>query len=195
MPVFVDHDQRRGQIIKASMDVLAELGFAKFTLREVGKRLGGSVTLVTHYFPTRETLLDALLENVLADAREMQDELRRLDDAHQRLRATIEYFLPLTEENLRIETARVAIASGRNVEPRVRDHLDRLDPAMRELIRLAIADFMAPDQLESMVDFIRLWTAGVVLTAVEHPDVWTKERQMHALDYVFRLMDISTFVG
>ncbi|MEU2232215.1 TetR/AcrR family transcriptional regulator [Streptomyces vietnamensis] len=190
MPIFVDHDQRREQIVTAATRVLGELGFAKFTLRAVGKRLGGSVTLVTHYFPSRDALLDALLERTLSEARSKQDELMRIADPHERLRATIEYFLPLDEETMLIERARVALASHRDVEPAVAEHMEQIDPGMRALVRVAIAEFIPSDQLESTVDLIRLWTAGVVLTFIEHPETWTPERQLVALENFMKLMDL-----
>ncbi|MFC9490171.1 TetR/AcrR family transcriptional regulator [Streptomyces hydrogenans] len=190
MPIFVDHDERREQIVTAATQVLGELGFAKFTLRAVGKRLGGSVTLVTHYYPSRDALLDALLERTLSEARSKQDELMAISDPHERLRSTIEYFLPLDEETTLIERARVALASHREVEPSVADHMEQIDPGMRQLVRVALADFIPADRLEKTVDLIRLWTAGVVLTAIEHPKDWTRERQLGALEEFMKLMDL-----
>jgi len=190
VPVFVDHEERREQIVTAATQVLGEVGFAKFTLRAVGKRLGGSVTLVTHYFPSREALLDAMLDRTLAEAKATQEELASIPDARQRLRATIEYFMPLDEEGMMIERGRVALASHRNVESIVAEHMERIDPGMRELIRVAIADFIAPDQLAATVDLIRLWTAGIVLTSVEHPQTWTNERQLQALEFLMRLIKL-----
>ncbi|NYV72775.1 TetR/AcrR family transcriptional regulator [Streptomyces sp. UH6] len=195
MPIFVDHEERREQIVTAATQVLGELGFAKFTLRAVGKRMGGSVTLVTHYFSNRDALLDALLERTLSDARNQQDELMSITDPHERLRATIEYFLPLNEENMRIERARVALASQRGVEPSVAEHMDQIDPGMRALVRVALAEFIPADQLEETVDLIRLWTAGVVLSAIEHPETWTQERQLVALEQFMRRMNLPTLTA
>ncbi|MFF3501214.1 TetR/AcrR family transcriptional regulator [Streptomyces sp. NPDC003247] len=192
MPIFVDHEERREQIITAATRVLSELGFAKFTLRAVGTRLGGSVTLVTHYFPSRDALLDAMLERTLSEARSKQDELMAISDPHERLRATIEYFLPLDEETMTIERARVALASHREVEPSVADHMEQIDPGMRALVRVALAEFIPSDELEETVDLIRLWTAGVVLTAIEHPDAWTRDRQLAAMERFMKLMNLPS---
>ncbi|MEU6103339.1 TetR/AcrR family transcriptional regulator [Streptomyces flaveolus] len=190
MPIFVDHEERREQIVTAATQVLGELGFAKFTLRAVGQRMGGSVTLVTHYFPSRDALLDALLERTLSDARNQQDELMAIPDPHERLRATIEYFLPINDEYMLIERARVALASQRQVEPSVAEHMDQIDPGMRTLVRVALAEFIPADELEETVDLIRLWTAGVVLTAIEHPDTWTRERQLEAMERFMKRMNL-----
>lgn len=176
----------------AAAQVLGESGFAKFSLRAVGQRLGGSVTLVTHYFPSRESLLDSLLERTLADARSKQQELAAIADPHDRLEAVIQYFLPVDEESTTLERARVAMASQRNVEPIVARNLDLIDPGMRELIRTAISDFIPADRVDATVDLIRLWTAGVVLTAIEHPETWTARRQTEALGQFLKLIDLPT---
>jgi hypothetical protein len=33
-----------------------------------------------------------------------------------------------------------------------------------------------------MVDVFRAWTSGVALSAVEHPELWTPDRQLAVLD-------------
>jgi AcrR family transcriptional regulator len=190
VPVFVDHAERRARIVAAAVEVLGQLGITRFTLREVGKRLGGSVTLVTHYYPSREELLDALLERTLSEARAMQEELTAIPDPQERLRATIEYFMPLDAEMMLVERARVALASHRNVEPAIAQHMDQIDPGMRELLRIALEDFIHPQRLGATIDLIRVWTAGVVLTAVERPETWTPERQRLALGQLLQLIDL-----
>ena len=53
---------------------------------------------------------------------------------------------------------------------------------MRGMTRQARAEFVDPADLEGMVDLLRAWTSGVVLSAEEHPEIWTPERQLQALD-------------
>lgn len=190
MPIQVDHDERRRQIIGAATQVLGELGFARFTLRAVGNRLGGSVTMVTHYFRTRTELLDGLLASTLEDARKQQQELAGIVDPHDRLEAVIRYFLPIGEENLAIERARVALSSHRNAEPLIEDHLNQIEPGMREVVRSGLRDLIPDDHLEDTVDLIRLWTGGVVLATIEHPEIWTPERQERALDQFMKLIEL-----
>ncbi|MGX5653341.1 TetR/AcrR family transcriptional regulator [Geodermatophilus nigrescens] len=190
MPVFVDHEQRREQIITAAFQVLGQHGHGKFTLRAVGERLGGSVTLVTHYFPSRDALLDGILQRTLADAQAKQEQLLAIPDPASRLNEVLRYFLLLDEEDVVIERARVGLSANRDIEPTVALHLEQIDHGMRELVRAAIADFVPADRLDATVDVIRLWTAGVVLTAIEHPDVWTAERQLEALDHFIGLLDL-----
>ncbi|SED26979.1 DNA-binding transcriptional regulator, AcrR family [Amycolatopsis tolypomycina] len=190
MPIFVDHDEWREKIVDAAIRVLGDLGFAKFTLRAVSNRLGGSVTMVTHYFPSRDALLDTMLQQTLEDARTVQDELIAIEDPHERLEAIVRYFMPDNDEGMAIERARVALVSHRNVEPAIERHLALLEPGMRNLIATAIGDFISPGEIEPTVDLIRLWTSGMVLSAIEHPELWTPERQNAALSHFMKLIDL-----
>jgi AcrR family transcriptional regulator len=190
VPIYVDHDERREKIVNAAVRVLGDAGFANFTLRAVSDRLGGSVTMVTHYFPSRDALLTRMLEQTLEDARTVQEELIAIEDPHDRLEAVIRYFLPLDEEGMAIERARVALVSHRNVEPAIQQHLALVEPGMRNLIRTAIRDFISPYKMEATVDMIRLWTSGVVLSAIEHPELWTPERQTEALQHFMNLIEL-----
>ncbi|MEV5827972.1 TetR/AcrR family transcriptional regulator [Spirillospora sp. NPDC052242] len=190
MPIYVDHDERREKIVDAAVRVLGDGGFANFSLRAVSDRLGGSVTMVTHYFSSREALLTKMLEQTLEDARAAQEELAAIEDPHDRLEAVVRYFLPIDEEAMAIERARVALVSHRNVEPAIQQHLTLVEPGMRNLIRTAIQDFISPYQMEATIDLIRLWTSGVVLSAIEHPEMWTPERQTEALQHFMNLIEL-----
>ncbi|MEU1166456.1 TetR family transcriptional regulator, partial [Streptomyces sp. NPDC005921] len=66
MPRYVDPEERVRDIVVASLEALSEGGLPELTLRKIAQRMGGSSTLITHYFANREALLDAVLEFVLA---------------------------------------------------------------------------------------------------------------------------------
>ena len=182
MPRFVDPEQRKNDILDATVEAIAEGGFPHLTVRSLAKRLGGSSTLVTHYFANREELLSALADRVLKDAAEKSAELLEISDPDDRLRAVLEWFLPNTPESLKIERVRIVLVAHKATEPVVADMSARMEPGMRGLMRQALAEFVDPEDLEGMVDLLRAWTSGVVLSAVEHPEIWTPERQMQALD-------------
>ncbi|MGV9384939.1 TetR/AcrR family transcriptional regulator [Nonomuraea sp. NPDC003707] len=190
MPIYVDHDERRKQIMDAAERVLGDEGLDRFTLRKVGQRLGGSVTLVTHYFPSRGALLKAMLERTLDDAHAMRDELTSIEDQHDRLEAVLQYFLPIDEQALAQERARVALVSHRNVEPAVEEFFARIEPSMRDVIRKGIEGFVDPDELDAMVDLVRVWASGMVLSVIEHPEMWTPERQLQALRHFLRVLEL-----
>jgi len=182
MPRYVNPEERKAAIISAMVDALAEGGFPTFTLRSLAKRMGGSSTLITHYFPNRDALIGALLESVLVDADNKREELLQIDDPHERLHAVLEFFLPADAESLALERVRVALVAHRDAEPALRDFFDKLEPGMRGLMRAALEEIVEPKELDGMVDVLRAWTSGIALSAVEHPEIWTAERQTAALD-------------
>jgi AcrR family transcriptional regulator len=54
-------DDRREQMLRAAIDVIAERGFPDTRISDVGKRVGASSALVIYYFGTKDRLLtDAL---------------------------------------------------------------------------------------------------------------------------------------
>jgi AcrR family transcriptional regulator len=164
------------------IEALAEGGFPTFTLRSLAKRMGGSSTLITHYFPNRDALIGALLESVLSEADKKRGELLQIGEPHERLHAVLEYFLPDDPETLALERVRVALVAHRDAEPALRKFFDKLEPGMRGVMRAALEEFVDAEELNGMVDVLRAWTSGIALSAVEHPEIWTPERQRAALE-------------
>jgi AcrR family transcriptional regulator len=50
-------EQRRGQMLRAAMDVIVERGYADTRIADVAERTGTSPALVIYYFKTRDQLL------------------------------------------------------------------------------------------------------------------------------------------
>jgi AcrR family transcriptional regulator len=50
-------DQRREQMLRAALDVIAERGFAETRIADVAERAGSSPALVIYYFKTKDQLL------------------------------------------------------------------------------------------------------------------------------------------
>lgn len=57
--------KRRDQIIDAAIDFLSENDLGSFTFDSVGKRVGMSRSLVAHYFPVKEDILQCVVEKVM----------------------------------------------------------------------------------------------------------------------------------
>ena len=61
LPRGESEDARRRQLIEATIDTLAEVGFAATTLALIGQRAGVSPGLIAHYFDDKDGLLEATL--------------------------------------------------------------------------------------------------------------------------------------
>lgn len=181
MPRYVDPEERVRDIVVASMQALSEGGLPELTLRKIARRMGGSITLITHYFANREALLNAVLEYARADADAFLGELEEITDPRERLRVVLEWFLPDTDEALMQERARVALLTHQGAEPVIRQHLQGMEPAMRAVLVRGVEELVPADELDGTVDMVRVWVSGMALSVVEHPEIWTPERQVAAL--------------
>ena len=65
---YANTPQRRHEIIAAATDVFATHGYSGGSLRQVAKDIGVSVTSISHHFPSKESLLEAVLEQSDLDA-------------------------------------------------------------------------------------------------------------------------------
>ena len=56
----------RERIVQASLDLIADEGLAAFSTRKLGERLGVEAMSIYHHFPSKQHLLDALVEHAIA---------------------------------------------------------------------------------------------------------------------------------
>jgi AcrR family transcriptional regulator len=98
MPKIVDHDQRREEIARAVLRVVAREGVGGVTVRDVAREAGWSTGVLSHYFENkRELLIGGLREAArvigLRMARIMRDRTG-LD----RLRGVVEEGMPIDDQ-------------------------------------------------------------------------------------------------
>lgn len=58
---------RSSAIISCSRELFEEQGISKTSMKEVAERVGVSRGLIYHYFPDKETLVDAILDDYISD--------------------------------------------------------------------------------------------------------------------------------
>lgn len=193
MPVQVDHEQRRQQIIDAAILEIGESGIERFALKNVGRRLGGSVTMVTHYFTSRSELFAALLEQMVRDSDEACTQLEQISDPRRRLSEIVDFFVPATTDAIALERARIAVSSHAMSNPETHSFFQRLDPTMRAVIRTGIRDLVPASELETAVDLVRIWTSGLVLLMIERTDYWDEARRDRVLAMMSRSLESLGF--
>lgn len=192
MPRQVDHDQRKLEIVAATLDILAERGTRGLSFRAVASRLGGSTTLVTHYFPTQQALID----EVAATAVKMwNQEIRELDaqtdDPFRRLYNLLVWLVPTTNEGLAGERSRINLLSGQILGEENRATFETWDTTIRGFLRSHVQGLVRADDVERVVELLRVTTNGVVLSVVEHPDSWPTDRQLAVIDGVLALLGLT----
>lgn len=184
MPKQVDHEGRRREILLATLDVLSEQGPSGLSFRTVAKRMGGSSTLVTHYFPSRQALIDALVGDIASWPDQIGEIEAGATDARERLRRFLRWLLPDDAQGLKEESARINLIGERDIRLRT-DHLfDAWDDKARELLRGHVEGLVRPDRVDTVVDVLRSTTNGITLSVIEHPTKWPPDRQHAVLDEI-----------
>jgi AcrR family transcriptional regulator len=183
LPRNVDHDERRRDIARAAIRLLAKSGPRGLTLRALADELGGSITLVTHFFPNRRALLDAVTSQAIED---IPTDLASAEDTQlapaERLRAFLVWLLPTTAEALQLERSRVLLSAESDAHFNVQDFFDTWERTTRDLIERYVTPLVPEGERQFYIDLLRVVQNGVVLSSVEHPKYWTPERQIEFID-------------
>jgi len=95
MPAKVDAEERRRRLVLAAAELIADEGINALTNGKIAKRLSGSTTMVTHYFPSkRELVLDTYQTMASRSRARLEQAMRETDDP---LAACLRALLPLDD--------------------------------------------------------------------------------------------------
>src|SRR4051794_41751968 len=98
MPVFVDHEERRRQVVAVASRLIAEAGLDAVTVRDVANAAGCSTAIVSHYFHNKKELLFLTYEASIQRATGRSERALGADPGD--LRAYLAEIMPLDEERL-----------------------------------------------------------------------------------------------
>jgi AcrR family transcriptional regulator len=191
MPRTVDRAERRREIAYAALRLMSTRGPAALTLRGLAEELGGSITLVTHFYRNRAELLEGIADQLIADYDAQLADLERGADDLARLRVLLEWMLPLTQEARNEERARVLLNAERHSDLHVQSFFEAMDRKMRGLLRDRVSALVDPSDVDITVDSLRVMVNGVVLSAVEHPRKWPAKRQRALLDHILGCLGLT----
>jgi len=98
MPVFVDHDERRAQVVAVASRLIAEAGLDAVTVRDVANAADCSTAIVSHYFHNKKELL-FLTYQASIDRATLRCDAALGPDGDD-LKAYLAEIMPLDEERL-----------------------------------------------------------------------------------------------
>lgn len=182
MPRHVDHDQRRRDILRVTGQLLAEQGMGGLSFRTIAGRLGGSTTLVTHYFSTQTELLDGFAQALLDD---WDGELAALEvgaGPEERLAVLLHWLVPTDAAGIQEERARIVLLGERILSGELHGIFAAWDQRIRHLIRDHLTGLVPAPLIDLRVDVLRTMTNGLVLSVLEHPDSWSADRIQAVID-------------
>lgn len=190
MPIYVDHEARRREIVAAAIQAIAEDGPKGLSFRAVAERMGGSTTVVSHYFPSRQ----ALVEGIASSVTWLPDELEELEagvtDPVERLRIVLDWLLPSSPQGLQAERARLSLSGEREAGMPTQHFFDVWDCRVREILSERVTGLVPDDQIKPTVDLLRCLANGITLSTVEHTEDWPPERQRAVMDNLLRSLGI-----
>lgn len=64
MPKIVDHELYRKELLGKCFDLFAQKGYGSITMRQIAQGLGVSTGTLYHYFPSKQTLFEQLVEEI-----------------------------------------------------------------------------------------------------------------------------------
>jgi AcrR family transcriptional regulator len=70
VPKIIDHDQRRGEIVDVTWDLIVRGGIEAATMREIAAAAGFANGALKLYFPSKEAIIEATYERALNMMRE-----------------------------------------------------------------------------------------------------------------------------
>lgn len=101
MPKVVDHDQRRAEIVAATMRVVERVGLEGVTVREIAAEAGYSTGVLAHYFTNKADILVTAHRTAFEQVVQRVDNLRvATDNPVELMHRALEEALPLDEPRL-----------------------------------------------------------------------------------------------
>ncbi len=189
-------DERAKAILDAANSLLESGGYSAITVRSIADVLGGSPTLVTHYYATQSDLMRDLLEYQLEQFDEELSQLEKGSNDRERLSILIDWFLPNDHTSWIQERSRVQLVSELgSYSEWIRAHLDRVEERMTQLLREHLEPLLDPHDVEDSTDALRMAINGIVLAAVEHPADWPAERQRKIAETALHSLPLREVTG
>jgi AcrR family transcriptional regulator len=191
LPRPIDQYQRRLDITNAAIRILARGGASALTLKTLADELGGSITLVTHFFSNRKELFVAITDELIAT---VETEIANADEGlvgYERLWRLLQWMTPSTPEDVESEAGRIALIWHRAEHPSIEHFFDAMEKIMRDLLRERLRDLVPDDEVEDAAAFLRAMTNGLTLSSVEHPDLWPVDAVERALTRALRGIGVT----
>lgn len=136
MNARVRSEERRAEIVRAALEVIAERGYRGASLAAVAERVGLTQQGLLHYFPTKDALLVAVLQerdqwDAVPDTRWRVDLLASLVEYNAMRPGIIQTFSALLGES---------VTEGHPAREYFTERYTRVRASMAEVLRVAYGD-------------------------------------------------------
>ncbi len=129
----VEKKDPRVEIMKAALKLFTEKGYYNTSIADIRQLADVSTGTIYHYFKNKEAIAEALFEEVVHSLEDSIREIRKLGNTFERLRAVVELFFELAEDEPEIMRFIVAVRHQEFLSNRP---ALSLSPPFRELARI-----------------------------------------------------------
>ncbi|MTA31001.1 MAG: TetR family transcriptional regulator [Actinobacteria bacterium] len=149
------------QVIEATLRVIEVGGVKEVTVRKVAEELGRSTTVVTHYFPTREDLLDAALSQSFAQSKEQA--MVFIKDGKDALWAFMNWSVSAKHRRVWLQLVAAYLAGlDPHVSKQIDDFIEWWDDQLLKLLKGRVAPGRTAQEL---CDIIGVVVEGILLSS------------------------------
>ena len=149
------------QVIEATLRVIEVGGVKEVTARKVAEELGRSTTVITHYFPTREDLLDAALNQSFAQSKEQA--MRFIQDSKDELWAFMNWSVSAEHRRVWLQLVAAYLAG---LDPHVSKQIDEFIYWWDDQLVRLLKGRVAPGRtVQEVCDIIGVVVEGILLSS------------------------------
>lgn len=149
------------QVIEATLKVIEEGGIKDVTVRKVADAIGRSTTVITHYFPTREHLLEAALTKSFAQSKEQA--MQFIQDSDDKLWAFMNWSVSAQHRRVWLQLVAAYLAG---LDPHVSGQIDEFVDWWDEQLLKLLEGRVAPGRTnQELCDIIGVVVEGILLSS------------------------------
>jgi len=173
---------RHGEIVDATVRVIAREGLSGASLRTIAREIGYTTGVVMHYFRDKEELLVAAAEAVFGPFEELLAEALRMDDSFEGLRRLCIIPLPTTPTKQLVPRLYAQVLASAESEPAFAEAFSARYGAIREGVRSLLVkgqrngSFRADFDPDAQCAVLCALVDGLALHAISEPNLFPPGR-------------------
>jgi AcrR family transcriptional regulator len=197
MPKIVDHDQRRAELIKHVIAIVSREGLAGATMRSVARAAGFTSGVLSHYFTSKEEMVNFAFSAVAEQIYERIDHrLALVTGARDQLKIVMEELLPLSGRDEESIVTIIFWASAIH-DPSLRTQFKRQYSQWRDYLKRILNDAARRGELPSsppittLIELLVAITDGLLVSWVMQPERMTRASRQTLIEFVLTAVGLS----
>jgi AcrR family transcriptional regulator len=180
LPIEVDKDRRRDDVVTAAGKLIAEGGLDAVTFRNLARELQCSTTSISHYFPSMRDVLLATYRQTADRAAARREALMSGGGAD--VVGVLQQILPLGDQQSRDWKVWLCFWTSALFDPVLaEEQKQRSRATVGQIARLLLASGWTGPDVQAVGQSIMTTIYGIAVQAIFDPEHWPPEMQRRAL--------------